>query len=497
MRWNQVFASRPEDYMQPKNLLFILSDEHQRAITGCYGNPLVRTPNLDGLAAGGVRFLNAYTPCPICVPARSALATGRWVHQTRSWDNAHPYCGSIPSWHHRLRQAGHRVASIGKLHFRDAEDDNGFTEEILPLHVLNGIGDLLGLIRNPPAMRGNMPALALEAGCGQSSYNDYDREIAEAACSWLAARGREPSDKPWVLFVSFVRPHFPLVAPEEFYALYPPQDMPWPRLYDERERPTHPVVRALYDCMNYDEFFDAESVRRAIAAYYALVTFLDDNIGRVLRALDGSGLGASTRVIYTSDHGDNLGNRGLWGKSVMYEESAAVPFIVSGPDIAAGGLVDQPISLIDLYGSILDAVGAADAPEDQGLPTRSFWPLIGGAKVDRTILSEYHAAASVTGIFMIRHGRWKYTYYVGERPELFDLHADPGETTDLAADPTCAPVLAELEARLRAICDPEAVSAQAFADQREKIVRFGGVEAVKARGDFGYTPAPGEKPGFA
>jgi choline-sulfatase len=484
--------------MRPTNLLFILSDEHQRDITGCYGNGLVKTPHIDRLAARGSRFTNAYTPCPICVPARSALATGRWVHQTRSWDNAHPYHGEIPSWHHRLVEAGHRVTSIGKLHFRDPQDDNGFSEEILPLHVLDGIGDLLGLIRDPPAPRGNMPSLAAEAGAGESSYNNYDREIARNACDWLRARGSERPDKPWVLFVSFVRPHFPLVAPEEFYNLYRPEDMPWPKLYSKLEKPSHPVVRALRECMNYDDFFDEEAVRRAITAYYALVSFLDHNIGLVLSALEEAGLGADTRIVYTSDHGDNLGSRGLWGKSVMYEESAAVPFVAAGPDIPAGQVVDAPISLIDLYRSVLECAGAPIPAEDDALPSRSIWPLIRGEPpAARTVLSEYHAAAAVTGSFMIRHGRWKYVYYAGYRPELFDLEADPGETTDLATDPAYAPVLAECEARLRAICDPEAVNAQAFADQAKKIADHGGIDNILRRGDFGYTPAPGERAAFA
>jgi choline-sulfatase len=302
-----------------------------------------------------------------------------------------------------------------------------------------------------------------------------------------------------VLFVSFVRPHFPLVAPEEFWSLYRPADMPWPRLYDRGARPEHPVVRALRDCMNYDDFFDEAAVRRAVAAYYALVSFLDHNVGRVLGALEGASLSGTTRVIYTSDHGDNLGSRGLWGKSVMYDESAAVPFVVAGPEVPAGMRVDAPISLVDLYRSILDAVGAPAPAEDEPLPSRSIWPLLCGEPPDpeRTILSEYHAAAAITGSFMIRHGRWKHIHHVGYRPELFDLASDPGETRDLATDPGYAAVLAEGEARLRAICDPDAVNAQAFRDQAKKIAEHGGVEAIMKRGDFGYTPAPGEKAGFA
>lgn len=481
--------------MTPTNLLFILSDEHQRDIAGCYGDSVAITPNLDRLAARGTRFSNAYTPCPICVPARASLATGRWVHDTGCWDNAMPYSGRPASWHHRLRAAGHTVTSIGKLHFRATDDDNGFTEELLPLHVLDGLGDLIGSLRDPPPKRGSMPALAASAGPGASSYNAYDDDVTAAACAWLKARAHAVGDKPWALFVSLVRPHFPLVAPPEFFALFDPDRMPMPRLYDAAGRAEHPAIVALRSVMDYDDHFrDDAQVRRAIAAYYALVSFLDANIGKILSALEAAGLSASTRVIYTSDHGDNLGARGLWGKSVMYEESAAIPMILAGPDVPAAAVVDTPVSLVDIYTSAIECLGRAPSPDDASLPSRSLWSIARGERPDRTILSEYHAAASVTGTFMIRHGRWKYIHHVGYRPELFDLDADPGETRDLARDPSLASVIAECEAALRAVCDPDAVNARAFADQRDLVASHGGREAIIARGDFSYTPAPGEKP---
>ena len=253
--------------MQPKNLLFILSDEHQRDITGCYGNGIVKTPNMDRLAARGARFTNAYTPCPICVPARASLATGQWVHQVGAWDNAAPWHGETPSWHSRLRDAGHEVTSIGKLHFRSTDDDNGFTEEILPLHVLDGKGDLIGAIREPPPKRGSMPAFRKSAGAGTSTYNDYDTDVTAAACRWLAQVKERSGDKPWALFVSLVRPHFPLTAPPEFFALYDPAKMPLPRLYDEAGRVRHPAVKALRSIMDYDDYFeDLDAVRLAIAS---------------------------------------------------------------------------------------------------------------------------------------------------------------------------------------------------------------------------------------
>jgi choline-sulfatase len=267
-----------------------------------------------------------------------------------------------------------------------------------------------------------------------------------------------------------------------------------PRLYGEEGRPRHPVVQALHRVMNYDDYFeDDASVRRAIASYYALVSYLDDNIGKILKSLAGAGL-ADTRIIYASDHGDNLGCRGLWGKSVMYEESVAVPLIVTGPGMPSGAVVDTPVSLVDCYRTILDGVGCPLPAADAALPSCSLWEIAAGAQPDRNVLSEYHAAASITGSFMIRHGRWKYVHHVGFRPELFDLAADPGETQDLAERPEMAPVLAECEARLRLICDPEAVSAEAFSDQRRNIAAHGGVDAIKARGDYSYTPAPGETP---
>lgn len=483
--------------MQPGNLLFILSDEHRRDIAGCYGDRVARTPNIDAIAARGARFANAYTPCPICVPARAALATGRWVHATKAWDNAAPYHGELPSWHHRLRENGHRVVSIGKLHFRATTDDNGFSEEILPLHVLDATGDLIGMLREPPAKRAAMPALAASAGPGASTYNDYDSAIAAAACRWIAEAAGRSGDKPWALFVSFVRPHFPLTAPPDFYARFPPERMPMPRLRDGG-RPRHPAVAALRAIMNYDDYFaDEHAVRRAVAAYYALVSFLDDNIGKVLAALDAAGLTASTRVIYTTDHGDNLGARGLWGKSVMYEESAAIPLVVAGAGVAPGTVVGTPVSLVDIHRTALEAVGCPVSEDDEALPSRSLWDIAAGARPDRTVLSEYHAAASVTGSFMIRHGRWKYIHHVGYRPELYDLEADPGETADLAARAESASVLAACKAALLRVCDPEAVSAEAFADQRRRIAAHGGRDAIVARGDYGYTPAPGEAPTFS
>ena len=483
--------------MKPKNLLFIMSDQHGPSLMGCSGHPMVKTPNLDRLAARGTRFENAYTNCPICVPARASFATGRYVHDCGYWDNADPYDGAVEGWGHRLIAQGHAVVSIGKLHYRCEDDPTGFSEQVIPLHVVDGVGDLIGLIRDDLPERKAAAKYARDTGRGESSYTNYDRDIADAAVKWLSKDAAEHANKPWVLFVSFVCPHFPLIAPDEFYDLYPEDQVPLPELYDEAGRPTHPYYAGMRACINYDKHFDDAAVRRAVAGYFGLCSFVDHNVGRVVDALVAAGLADETRIIYTSDHGEALGKRGLWGKSTMFEESAAVPLIMAGPDVPAGRTVSTLASLVDGAPTIMQCVGAHPAPQDATLPGRSLFEIIEGAAPQRTAFSEYHAAASMTGTFMVRDGSYKLVYFVGMEPELFDLKTDPDETRNLAALPEYADVLARMTARLREICDPEEVDRRARADQAATIAKHGGREELLKRGDFGYSPAPGQKPEFS
>jgi choline-sulfatase len=473
-------------------LLFILSDEHSRRVLGCYGHAMIRTPHLDRLAAGGVRFSDAYTNSPICVPARASLATGRYPHRIRFWDNGIAYDGSVPSWHHRLRAAGHEVVSIGKLHFRSGDDDNGFSQEIMPLHINDGIGDPLGWLRDPLPVRRATLRLAKDAGRGDSNYQDYDEKITDAAVDWLKAHAGRQAGKPWALFVSLVCPHFPLIARPEFYDLYPEEEVPLPALYRIEERPDHPYVAAFRECQIYDQgFVDEANLRRAIAAYFGLVSYTDHNVGRLMAALGAAGLADTTRIIYSADHGDNLGTRGLWGKSTMYEESAGVPLLIAGPELPQGQVCREPVSLVDCFPTILSWAGVAPHPEDAELPGQPLDLIARGVAPQRTILAEYHATGAATGAFMIRKGRFKYVHYVGMKPQLFDLGADPQETRDLGTEPGYAGLVAACERELRAVVDPEAADALARADQAARIAAFGGREKILAKGSFAYSPPPG------
>jgi len=483
--------------MKPTNLLFILSDEHNKRVLGCAGHPMIRTPNLDALAARGTRFTSAYTNCPICVPARASFATGRYVHEARCWDNAIAYSGQPASWGRRLMGQGHHVASIGKLHYRESKPEaNGFDEEILPLHIVNGVGDLFGLIRDELPRRPGSLRLGPEAGPGESEYTRYDRSIADETVKWLKHSAPKHKQKPWALYVGFVSPHFPLIAPQQWFDLYPEDQVPWPAMYDPAERPRHPFIDAMRKCLCFDEPFDAPMVRRAIAAYFGLTSFLDDNIGRILRALEETGLAQDTRIVYSSDHGDNLGTRGLWGKSTMYEESAGIPMILAGPDVPAGKVCETPVTLVDGFPTFIHALGAQPDPRDRNLPGASLLDIANGGVPKRTILSEYHAAGAITASYMIRHGKYKYVHYVGMAPMLFDLEADPQERRDLGREAALKAVVAECEALLRKVVDPEAADRQARSDQKVCIEKHGGKEAILKKGTFRYSPPPGLKASY-
>ncbi len=473
--------------MSANNLLILMSDEHARAVLGAYGNRIARTPALDRFAVEGVRFDNAYTPSPICISARASFATGLPVFEHRCWSSAEGWSGEPRGWMHELRDRGHEVVSIGKLHYRAAQDDLGFSESLLPMYLANeGRGWPQGLLRRP---MGNFPEAAETAavlGPGESDYTHYDRDIAAAAVDWLSSR--KPGCMPWVLFVSFVSPHFPLTAPLEYYDLYRDLDMPLPYDRDTATRLHHPVLDAMREFWNYADYFDADSEIEALRNYYGLCSFLDANVERVLAALGAAGLAATTQVVYTSDHGDQIGNHGIWGKSFMYEDSAGIPLLLRGPGIEAG-VNTTPVSLCDIAATAAVAVGSEwplAAEAWRGRPLQSF---VAKPEPGRAVLSEYHDGGSPCGVTMLRQDNWKLVYFAdGHAPLLFDLNADPHEICNLAGDPEYAPLVDDMRERLFRMLDPEAVNRQAFADQARLIETLGGIEALRAMPSFNHTP---------
>lgn len=482
--------------MDAKNLLVLMSDEHDPRYMGCAGHSFAKTPNMDRLARSGTRFETAYTPCPICVPARGSLATGRPVHQTGCWDNAHGYDGTIPGWGQRLIDTGHRVESIGKLHYRNADDPTGFSVQHSPMHLKQGVGTVWGAIKEPFPDLPEPWRMFNKIGAGISNYNLYDRKTANTACEWLKERANSAEDKPWVLYVGFVAPHYPLIAPSQFLEMYPIEDIPLPKLQPKDGYQRHPWVESLDGVIGQDHFFKNDKDRlEAIAAYLALCSFVDAEIGIVLDAIKDNNFEDTTRIIYTSDHGDNMGARGLWGKSVLYEESTRIPMIVSGPDVPRGQVSKTPVTLLDVHQTAIAGLGQATHEADTDLFGKSLFEMASNKNdPGRLVASEYHAMGAPSSAFMLRQGDWKYHYYEGFAPELFNIADDPEELTDCAKDPVSKAALDKFEETLRRMVDPTKIDRAAKDSMAALIENYGGREKAIDLGRSGSTPVPGRSP---
>jgi choline-sulfatase len=471
------------------NVLFLCSDEHQRDVTGCYGNRIVRTPSIDKLAGLGTAFTDAYCNSPLCVPSRASMATGRYAHAVRSWCNATAYKGDgAESWGHRLTAQGHRVTTIGKLHYHSETAPTGFPDQRIPMHLRDGVGDTRGLLRGRMPRSKGFREHVSDAGAGESDYFRYDEAIGAQAVKWLRSESKGHA-KPWALFVSWLSPHYPLEIPKRYLDLYPQDSMPLPILYRKDEWPSHPALALFRRLRDHDGAYDEPTLRRAIATYYGMVTFIDEQIGAVLRALEESGLAQDTHIVYSTDHGEHLGNHGLWWKRAFYESAAAVPLILAGPGVPRGRNASVS-SLVDLFPTIVESVGARLVDADNDLPGRSLHDVARQPDAGRIAFSEYHGGGSAAGSYMIRSARYKYVHYCDGPPQLFDMEADRLERHDLGESPAHAAVRAEHGRLLRQICDPDAVDAQAKADQEAMIAALGGEQAILDTPQLTFFPPP-------
>ena len=452
------------------NTLFLMADEMSWwALT----DPRIYTPNLEALARRGCRFDAAYTPSPICVPARAAVACGRDIHEIGYWSSAEPYDGRVKSWGLALQSVGVEPVSFGKLHYRSAEDDTGFVQQVLPTHVVGGIGWVTALMRKPSPPNETSDTMARDIGPGETDYIRYDRDVTKAAVEWLEADARKA--KPWSAFVSWFSPHFPLIAPPEDFARYDPQ------LFESEADlvPDHPVIRELERYFDHDRAFTPQTRGIGRAGYFALCTFVDRQIGKVLKALEKTGQDDNTLIIFASDHGEMLGEKGFWAKSTMYESAVRVPLIMAGPGVAPLTW-PHPVSLIDIAPTICAAMGAS-ADGFSGRDLRQ-------ADSDRAVISSYHDGGAPVGITMLRWDAWKLVHYAeGHPPQLFNIADDPAELTDLAE--THPQAFSEGMTLLTARLDPEAVNQRAFADQARRVAALGGEQAVLNIPIFDYTPA--------
>ena len=455
------------------NVLLIFSDQHNPSFTGCYGSPHARTRHIDRLAAQGTKFTAAYTPSPMCVPARGAMFAGQYAHKVGCWDNTLPYDGTVRGYSHHLQDSGVNLTTIGKLDFAGQEGNYGINEMLLAKN--RSSLDAVGFFRDPPLVRrpvyhvfGNWEVYP------RKNQMRKENEVTQTAIDWLI--NHKDDATPWVLNVNFMRPHSPWKPQVDSFEYYKSvlKDYDLPPKYSQPLDQLHPADQqhSIYSC-GFDH--DIDRVKNSHAGYLATIEELDDSIGDILNTLDVLGLAEDTVVIYTSDHGEMCRAHGIWEKSNMYEDSIRVPMIIRDPRSPAAQTVEKPVSLIDVFPTISDYLGKGAMPEAQGQSLRPFVENGENAAADNFRdynFSESHCIGRITGTFALRKGDWKLIENVGYAPMLFNLAADPDEMNDLApqaaADPAIAAKIEELQGILSGVCDINATDKAARAAQQEQ-----------------------------
>lgn len=439
-----------------------MSDEHDPAVSGCYGHPLVQTPHLDRLAAQGVLFENAYCNNPICVPSRMSFITGKFASDVNIFDNSSPLASEIPTFAHYFQASGYDTTLCGRMHMIGPDRLHGFGQRLLD--DKNEWVDLRKVpVRTPQARRGSNSHVT-ECGPGPPRWLDYDRTVTDLGERFLREKARQPAGRPWCLVTSFMYPHFPLFAPQEYLDLYPVDDIQLPETGAEPLDDQHPAIQQLRYFFRNDQPYPEELTRAALASYYALITLTDEHIGRLLSIVDGTSLLENTVVIYISDHGEMAGQHGIWQKQCFYESSVRVPLIARGPHFAQDTRVANNVSLVDIAPTLLDL---ADTPLPADLRGRSLLPSLQGDPLpDEVVISEYHAQGMLSAGYMAKKGNCKYNHYVDLPPQLFDLAADPNELTNLAGHPGWATVQSDLHHDLLARLNPEEVDGRAKRSQK-------------------------------
>ncbi len=480
------------------NLLYIHSDQHSPHVTGCYGDPLVETPNLDRLAANGVVFDNTYCASPICVPSRMAMLSGRHPYQNEVWSNEHILNSAIPTLAHSMGAAGYHPVLVGRMHSLGPDQLHGYAERLVGDHSPNYSGSGYSVDRGILNGTSGPQRVSLRnSGPGQSAYQVHDEDVSAAAVDVLNRLGVQKRagvlGGPFSLSVGLMLPHPPYVARAEDYERYRGR-MTMPKKPAPFEQVIHPHLRWWRTHTEIEEVGEDE-ILRARAAYWGLVHRTDVLIGQILDALHANDLADDTLIVYTSDHGDMQGEHGLWWKHVFYEESARVPLIMSWPGRIPGGQrCERVVSALDVTATLLDAL---DAPALPHSPGRSLLPLVDGRDAppwDDVAFSEYctDQFGPPEGAYqrMIRNDEWKLIYYHGQPSQLFNLREDPGELRDRAADPACAAVVQDLTARLLDGWDPDAIIRRMADLRADNAVLKGWARTVKPPERFLWPMLP-------
>ena len=431
------------------NILFIQVDQLTASFLPCYGNTVAKTPHLDRLAAQSVVFDSAYTPFSLCAPSRFSMLSGRLASEVGAYDNGAEFPSSIPTYAHYLKAAGYHTCLSGKMHFVGADQLHGFDER-LTVDIYPASFQWTGDWNEPTSEHGNdARSFTLAGPCTRNVQIDYDEEVLHRARRKLfdlARRVDVDEGQPWHLTVSFTHPHDPYQCSHDHWNRYVSADIDMPAVGrgDVADDPYSERLRRQYGLADFQP--SDEQVRTARRAYYGSVSYVDDLVGAILETLDVTGLARNTVVVFSTDHGDMLGERGLWYKRTFFEGASRIPLLVSWPGHVTPGRVGANVSLVDLLPTFLDLAGGSIEPVEP-LDGRSLVPLLEGSDSgDDLVFGEHLSEGATAPILMAKRGPVKYIWSGCDPAQLFDLRADPLELHDRHGDDSYAVVERELHA---------------------------------------------------
>jgi choline-sulfatase len=475
------------------NVLVIMFDQLTPSALGCYGNSVVQTPTIDRLAAEGVVFDAAYSNSPLCTPARYCMMTGQLPSTSKGYDNAAYLASTVPTFVHLMRLGGYRTVLSGKMHFVGPDQLHGFesrrTPDIYPADF-GWTPDWRSPLERIDWWYHNMDSVT---GAGVAEVTNqlmYDDEVGFHATRALHDLARADDERPFLMVASFTHPHDPYVTRQQYWDRYRSADIPMP-VVPGIPSPDDPHSVRLRGAIDPTKVSVTEAhIRNARHAYYGNVSYCDDWASRLLETLKQLKLDDNTVVIVLADHGDMLGERGLWYKMNFFEGSARIPLIVHSPKHFSARRVAAPVSLVDVLPTLVDFAGVQD--HASGIPHldgESLVPLCEyvAPSMPRTVTGQYMAEGSIAPIVMIRRGGLKYIHCPADPDQLFDLQTDPLEMRNLAADPSHALTVEALRAEVTSRFDLDRMHTEVLEDQAKRRL----VDAANRIGTFtpwDYSP---------
>ena len=454
-----------------------MADQLSAMALGCYGNDEVYSPNIDTLACQGALFQNAYSSSPLCTPARYAFMTGQNVSRCRGYDNAAYMPSTMPTFAHYLRMMGYRTCLSGKMHFVGADQLHGFEErvttDIYPADF-GWVPDWTNPDRRIDLWYHNMSSVTQAGVAYITNQLAYDDEVGAQAMRVIYDHARSEDPRPLCLVASFIHPHDPYAARQKYWDLYDDVDISLPSVTRPSVQPD-PHNQRLENVIAIDSVeLGDQQIINARRAYYANVSYVDEWLGRLRDTLDECGLNENTTIILTADHGDMLGEYGLWYKMSFREWACRIPMIINQPTELSPRKVGQPVSLVDVLPTLMDIASAGvdiDKPEAiDPLDGRSLYPLCSGdesSDPNRTV-SEYLAEGTAAPMLMIRFSRYKYITCPTDPDQLFDLENDPDETINLAGDPALKALVRDFKNQAEEHWDAEQLRQTVINDQNRR-----------------------------